>query len=316
MTQTSLASLRNIGTAAPVEVKLGFDTVQGFEGLQRVGTLFSHSELVPKRFQGKEGIANCCIAVEMAMRMGASPLMVAQNLYVVHGTPSWSSAFLIACFNQSGRFTPITYKFEGERGTDNWGCRAVTSYIGGEQIEGTLITIEMAKKEGWYGKSGSKWQTMPEQMLRYRAAAWLIRTTAPEIGMGFKTSEEVVDAYDMAQDEKGTFTITTADISEVVTPRETQVEQVEQPSQAKKVKKQCTEKEQAPAPKAPPTPQAPPASKKIVPPAHPNPASIHHIDEETGEVGTYTVSCPNKNGANVNEIDCAGCPSRQGCPSW
>ena len=34
---------------------------------------------------------------------------------------------------------------------------------------------------------------MPDQMLRYRAAAWLIRTTAPEISMGLPTADEAID---------------------------------------------------------------------------------------------------------------------------
>jgi hypothetical protein len=34
---------------------------------------------------------------------------------------------------------------------------------------------------------------MPEQMMRYRAATFLIRTTAPEIGMGLLTADEIRD---------------------------------------------------------------------------------------------------------------------------
>ena len=54
----------------------------------------------------------------------------------------------------------------------------------------------MAKKEGWFNKSGSKWQTMPEQMLRYRAAAFWQRVYCPEISMGFMTTEEAEDIDD------------------------------------------------------------------------------------------------------------------------
>lgn len=34
---------------------------------------------------------------------------------------------------------------------------------------------------------------MPDQMLRYRAASWFVRTVAPELSMGLHTQEEVVD---------------------------------------------------------------------------------------------------------------------------
>jgi len=53
--------------------------------------------------------------------------------------------------------------------------------------------MEMARKEGWVSKSGSKWVTMPQLMLRYRAAAFFIRTTAPELTMGLHTDDEIID---------------------------------------------------------------------------------------------------------------------------
>lgn len=162
--------------------------------IQRAGTLFSASSLVPKDYQGKAGLSNCVIALNMAARIGADPLMVMQNLYVVHGRPSWSAQFLIACLNQTGRFTPLRYRWQGTEGKDDWGCRAYcTDKEQGIEVVGPLITIATAKKEGWYGKNGSKWQTIPELMLMYRAAAWLVRTHAPEIAMGLPTAEESLD---------------------------------------------------------------------------------------------------------------------------
>jgi hypothetical protein len=52
----------------------------------------------------------------------------------------------------------------------------------------------MAKAEGWYNKAGSKWKTMPELMLMYRAAAFFARLYTPDLTMGFKTAEENLDA--------------------------------------------------------------------------------------------------------------------------
>lgn len=165
-----------------------------FELIQRAAKMFASSPLVPQQFQGSNGLGSCVIALNMAQRMGADPLMVMQNLYVVHGRPSWSSQFLIACFNQTGRFTPLRYTWSGDEGNDDWGCQAwSTDRESGERIDGPLITISMAKKEGWYSKNGSKWQTIPRLMLMYRAAAWLVRTHAPEIAMGLQTAEETRD---------------------------------------------------------------------------------------------------------------------------
>jgi len=166
-----------------------------FELAQRKAQIYAKSSLVPKEYQNN--IGNVLIAQNMANRMGADTLMVMQNLYVVHGRPGWSAQFLIATFNSCGRFSAIRYRFEGTEGKDDWGCVAMTTELAtGDVIEGTKITLGMAKKEGWSTKNGSKWLTMPEQMMRYRAATFLIRSTAPEIGMGLMTKEELDDVVD------------------------------------------------------------------------------------------------------------------------
>ena len=64
----------------------------------------------------------------------------------------------------------------------------------GERLESTPITMEMAVKEGWYQKNGSKWQSMPEQMLRYRAASFFGRIYAPDLLMGLRTQEEEMES--------------------------------------------------------------------------------------------------------------------------
>jgi hypothetical protein len=166
----------------------GFNSNSSWELAQRIGKAFAASSLVPAQYQGN--LANCIVALEMANRMGASPLMVMQNLYIVHGNPGWSSKFLIASFNQCGRFSALRYDFTADR----TGCRAwATEKATGERIEGPQVTMAMAKDEGWSTKSGSKWKTMPELMLMYRAAAFLIRTYAPEISMGLRTDDEIID---------------------------------------------------------------------------------------------------------------------------
>lgn len=163
-----------------------------FELAQRKAQIYSKSTLVPKEYQGN--IGNVMIAENMARRMGADTLMVMQNLFVVHGRPGWSAQFLIACFNSCGRFSAIQYKFSGEPDTPDYGCVAYCKeYATGETIEGTKITWAMANAEGWVNKNGSKWRTMPGQMFRYRAGTFLIRSTAPEIGMGLMTKEELED---------------------------------------------------------------------------------------------------------------------------
>jgi len=177
--------------ALPAEAP-GFNSQSGWELANRIGKAFAASTLVPQTYQGN--VANCIVALEMANRMQASPLMVMQNLYIVHGNPGWSSKFLIACFNQCGRFSALRYEWnEARTACRAWAIEKAT----GDRIDGPLVTVEMAKAEGWSSKNGSKWKTMPELMLMYRAAAFLIRTYAPEISMGLSTDDELHDVVDM-----------------------------------------------------------------------------------------------------------------------
>lgn len=164
---------------------------QAFELVQRQAKMLSASTLVPKEFQGNMG--NCAIALNIAKRLGADPFMVIQNIDIIHGRPSFRATFLIAMVNASGRFTPLQFRMAGEgqnRSCVAWAKDKETS----EVVEGTEITMAMAKAEGWSTKSGSKWLTMPEQMLRYRAAAFFARIYAPDITLGMQTSDELRDA--------------------------------------------------------------------------------------------------------------------------
>lgn len=175
-----------------------FGTSDGFALMQRVATALSKSTMVPKEYQNN--MPNCIVALNMAQRIGADPLMVMQNLYIVHGKPSWSSQFLIATFNSCGRFSALRYKWIGDPKTESFGCQAyATELATGEVLFGVPVTLAIAKNEGWYDKSGSKWKTMPQQMLMYRAASWFVRAYAPELSMGLHTRDENEDVGEQAE---------------------------------------------------------------------------------------------------------------------
>lgn len=167
---------------------------RNFALMQREATALANSSLVPKEFQGN--VANALIALNLARRIGADPLMVMQNLDVIHGRPSFRATFLIACLNQCGRFTPLRYRITGE-GKERTCVAVANDMKTGEEYEGPPVSIQMAHEEGWATKNGSKWKTMPDLMLRYRAAAFFARTTAPEVAMGLYTSDELEDMRPM-----------------------------------------------------------------------------------------------------------------------
>lgn len=165
-----------------------------FEVAQREAKALASSDLVPTAYKGNA--ANTLLAMEVAHRVGASPLAVMQNLHIVQGRPSWSASFLIACVNSCGRFSPLRFETRGgdDASAKTYAVRAIsTDKESGKDCTGAWVTWPMVEAEGWSKKSGSKWLTMPEQMFMYRAAAFWSRVFAPEISLGMHTSDEVED---------------------------------------------------------------------------------------------------------------------------
>lgn len=171
------------------ENSLLFDVAR-FEHAQRVGKMLSSSTMVPDHF--RNNIGNCVIALNYAHRAGVDPFMAMQKMYIIHGKPAVETQLQIALFNKAGRFSPLNYKISGK--DDDRQCYAYANDLESrETINGPVVSIAMAKAEGWYSKKGSKWQTLPELMLRYRAAAFFIRLYAPETTLGLQTTEEMSD---------------------------------------------------------------------------------------------------------------------------
>jgi len=203
---TTLAALRAPREESLPTIRAGFFDLQSFELIQRVSKAFAGSDLVPKQYQGN--LANCMIAMDMAQRIGANPLMVMQNLYIVHGTPGWSSKFLIATINASGRYSSLRYEWKGNPGEPGYGCRAwAIERETGERLDGIWVTWAMVRAEGWDAKNGSKWKTMPAQMFVYRCASFWQRAYAPELGMGLQTTEEIHDVFEAGRNEDGRYSV-------------------------------------------------------------------------------------------------------------
>lgn len=224
---------------AALPVTMGFGDLASFEFLQRSAKAFANSTMVPAAYQAMvtkgygdrasveanpAAISNCMIALDMAQRMNANPLMIMQNLHIIEGRPSWSSQFIIAAINNCGKFSPLRFDLEwldeidATYSTYEWvnrqkvekkhsvrikNARCVAWAIEkstGERLESAPVTMEMAVNEGWYGKNGSKWRSMPDLMLRYRSAAFFGRIYAPELLMGLPTAEEVQDVFVQGED--------------------------------------------------------------------------------------------------------------------
>ncbi len=175
------------------EVEASIDVqreVINYTELMRMAEMLAQSTIIPVQYQRRP--ENCFVALDMSARTGLSPLIVMQNLYVIQGKPSWSGSAVSALIKSSPQFKEVELVYVGEEGKDNWGAYVIAKK-NGKIIKGGTVTIAIAKKEGWYQKSGSKWQTMPELMLAYRAYSWFGRVHAPELMMGMQSTEEVMD---------------------------------------------------------------------------------------------------------------------------
>jgi hypothetical protein len=165
-----------------------FASSNNFKMAWQMAQALASSSIVPQNFQ--KNPSNCLIAIEQANRLNMSPFLVMQNLYVIQGRPSWSSQWIIAAVNNSGKFD-IELQFDEKKDKDGkpFSCQCWTMQ-GGRRIEGITIDMDLARAEGWTSKNGSKWRTMPQVMLRYRAASFFARMNCPEVILGLYSREE------------------------------------------------------------------------------------------------------------------------------
>lgn len=157
----------------------------------QAANLLSKTDMIPAAYRGKPG--NCFIAIDMAARMNVSPLLVMGMLNIVQGNAGWNGQGCIALINNCGRFTPIN--FEEELKPDGYfSCIAyATDKASGEVLKSTKVDRTLAQACGWLDKNGSYWKKMPQQMARYRAAAFFARAYCPDALMGLYTDDELRD---------------------------------------------------------------------------------------------------------------------------
>ena len=182
------------------ESGLVFSSIDNFEGAQRMAKGLSQSTMIPTEY--RNNVPNVLIALDIANQMRTSPLTVMQNMDIIHGKPSWSSKYIIGLLRSYPKLKHVTFNKVGKKGSADWGyfVTAVDAQTG-SNLEGVTVDMAMARAEGWVDKKGSKWKTMPELMLQYRAATLFCRINSPEILFGFHTSDEMQDVHGGYEDQ-------------------------------------------------------------------------------------------------------------------
>lgn len=172
-------------------VKTNNTLTQNFENNWEIAERLSKSSLLPDDFKGKP--ENTIIALGMSQKMGMDFFTIAQNLHIIRGKLSWSGAFCKTLIEQSGKYTDLDFVYFGKEGTDDRGCYLEATRIrDGKKIQGNKVTVKLAKDEKWWN-TNSKWRTMTDQMLGYRAAAFFARLYCGEVLNGIMTTEENID---------------------------------------------------------------------------------------------------------------------------
>lgn len=184
------AEIKQIPTQTQTQLASHTDTgiISDFRQYFKMASELCKADIIPQAYKGK--VADTAIAIDMANRMGVSPMMVMQSMYVVKGKPSWSGQACLSFIR--AKFTDVKVIYVGAKGTDDRGCYVKATDKDGDVLEGTTVTMAMAKAEGW--TSNSKWRNMPEQMLAYRAASFFARVHCPETLMGVQVEGEVEDS--------------------------------------------------------------------------------------------------------------------------
>lgn len=181
-----------VDTNKVTDFSLGiFGTSNNFMMATQMAKALATSTVVPKEYQGN--FSNGLVAIEIAQRLRTSPLMVMQNLNIIQGRPSWSAQFLIAMVNGSGKYDmELQFDEKTDKNGKPFSCQCWTERKG-RKVTGITVDMDMANAEGWVQKNGSKWKTMPQVMLRYRAASFFARMNCPELTLGYYTKDEILD---------------------------------------------------------------------------------------------------------------------------
>ena len=164
-----------------------------FELEQRKAKAMITSNILPSNFRN---IGDVIVLNEMSRNLQIPIILLAQQLYIVHGKVGFSGQFAIALLNKAvelGKIDKWKYETKGK-------AVRVIAYKGEDKIEGTWIDEDLVQKNGW--TSNTHWKNNFDLMAHYRAATWFLRLHFPEMLMGMHTEDEIQDEVIAEVDNK------------------------------------------------------------------------------------------------------------------
>lgn len=171
------------------------------EYLWKLSCTLAQSEIIPQKFRGKAPSIYSVLEATRNLK-GVSVTQAMSHMHDIKGNIGMDAQLMNALLTNSGLIKGVVdYEetidgestFNGQK-MANHVCVAAVHCFDGKIRKSTPVDYRMAIAEGWWGKSGSKWQTMPKNMLRKRAVSFLVRDYFPGITMGIPIIDELQDS--------------------------------------------------------------------------------------------------------------------------
>ena len=161
---------------------------ENFAQTRDIANALASSDLVPPHFQKKP--SNVLIALEFAHRNDIAPFAAMQSMFVIHGRVGMNASMAISLARKHNVWKSLTYKTTGSGASLS--VTAIAKLHDDSEASAT-VTMQMANDAGW--SKNAIYKSIPEQMLKYRAATFLIRAHFPEVLFGMSTVEELNDVH-------------------------------------------------------------------------------------------------------------------------
>ena len=149
--------------------------------------------LAPRSLDSREKLI---IAMQLGQEIGLSYMISLKSIAVINGTPTIYGDAALGLVRRSGLLEDITEEINGSinGNLDNTAddvTAVCTVTRKGEKPTTRMFSVADAKRAGLWNKRGP-WQTHPKRMLQYKARAFALRDTHPDVLMGLHFWEEMV----------------------------------------------------------------------------------------------------------------------------
>ena len=140
--------------------------------------------------------AKILVAVQTGAELGMTPMQSLRSVAVINGTPTVYGDALLGMVRQSGQLEYIKESIDGSFCTDLTKVDGATTAVctvkrmGDPEPVTVRFSVAEARLARLWEKTGP-WSTHPQRMLKYKARAFALRDTFPDILMGLHLYEEI-----------------------------------------------------------------------------------------------------------------------------